>query len=239
MTGQMHKRQLSFYHRLQSMDSRRLARQVFEQCMADARRRRAVNARKNLNTKRGPRALKHPERQYGFCNTVYETLQRYSLQQYQDTTTRLPKPQWKNVITKAIQSKEEHELATVLLQDSLEIDKRKASPAAKWILKMTENKKSLSLEPYLSMGVSKTWDDRYGNKQIRHTAKSVRGRILRAQMRTYSAPLAAILHRCGRKNHALLPPSPLCIMCDHKVDETPIMFMSCICSRKNIIIPSS
>jgi len=210
------------------MDSKRLARQVFEQRMADARRRRVVNTEMTINTNKGPRALKHPERQYGFCNMVYDTLQHYSLQQYLDTTTKILKPQWKNIITKAIQLKEEHELAAVLLKDSLDTDKHKASPAAKWILKMNENKKNLSMEPYLSVGVSNKWNDSNGEQQTSHTAKSVRGRILRTQMRTYSAPLAAILHRCGRRNHTQLPPSPLCIMCDQKVDETPLHLL-CVC----------
>jgi len=226
--GRMHQRQLAFYHTLQSLPPSSLAHRVFAQRMLDANRREKANETMLIPGKSG-RRRKNMMRRYGYCNMVKKTLIHYQIQpqKYFHPTTKVKKEEWKKIVREAIQDKEEKDWRNTLEKHAN--DEKNPSPAAKWYLNM---KKSLSIERYLTISKRKKVKGNHHDLPY-ESAQSVKGRRLRTQMRTWSAPLAAILCRVGRKcfndpsSHT--PPSSKCLMCNEDTDETPTHLL-CRCT---------
>jgi len=204
MLGQMHQRQLGFYHRLQSLPHIRLVHRVLAHRMEDARRRHKANESLLIPTRKGIRRRKNKMRTYGFCHMIRKTLQRYDLADHYNCDTDIKRDVWKKMVNEAIQRKEVEQWKHCLDSDAI------TSPAARFYNKV---KKGWGYEQYLNMRVT----NEFGIESHR----SSEGRKLRTQMRTWSAPLAAILHRVGRTITKTMPPSPICVMCNTNTDETP------------------
>jgi hypothetical protein len=135
---------------------------------------------------------------------IRKTLERYDMSDHYGPDTDTTKEAWKKLVSEAIQRRETKQWQHCLDSDA------STSPAAKWYNSV---KRGWGYEKYLDM--------RETNEYGVESHRSAQGRRLRAQMRMWSAPLAAILHRVGRHIIKGTPPSPTCVMCNTGADETP------------------
>ena len=200
---QLHIARLRYWNRLQRLDDSVLAKQVF--CYRFTtylnRERRStfgsISGSGARRSRRPPPAK--PLAQHGFCTIVHSSLQRYGLLRYFQTEPQHNRRDWMVLIRGIIT---EHARRAWLTDLGIGIGVRaldaidSESPTIRFYRGC---KTGWGPEPYLQLGGSMMGQQR--------------ARSLRAQLRTGTAPLAAIESRHHHGPESTRP-SPLCIHCD-------------------------
>ncbi len=167
LVARRHASQLRFFHRLQTMQNGRLARDVFCVRMEStiARQTELEWKQHTMGNRKARVAI------YGFCKLVLTTLIRYGLQQYYSVNTKIrSKHQWSHKVRGAILEREIQQWNRVL-DEGDEKSKRK-----------------------LYRRIQPEWGRaRYLDRPC-SGVRQMKGRQLKTRMRCSTVPLQAILH---------------------------------------------
>jgi hypothetical protein len=182
MEGKRMCQQLAYFYRLQRMPDGVPARGVFVERMTTTTRDIEQSSR------RSGRA-----RIRGLCTIVYATLTKLRLLHYFTTSTKMSKMKWTEIVHGAVLEYEQE-----AWQSSME---KRSGDDGMWYSGV---KKEWGAEKYLGMSSGTTTRTVLSSSFRAHYSRK-----LRAQMRTGSAPLQAIIHRIHSSVSPLCPHCPL------------------------------